>query len=427
MLRSHHFLLAYFIFLLVVIGLIAHAIQRPAPTSVFAISYLAIAFLLYLAILPKFLGGWFHLTPLFVPILLYFGWTLITAVINGVGLTVYLISVKDYVKYVLLYFAIVNLGLDEDQIWYLLKAFLVILLLQIPTIIFQFLFILSHPDRNCGTFGHSGTGQLMIWIVIAIMGLIGYTSSGMGRRGWIFTAIGLFFVVPFLGSARAILYFLPLTFIFVALHHRLKQMLKYVVLLGVLFVLAIGFSIRAIGIGADEFKTLLFAGSHLQGLAAEDITEGKGYIPGRFFDLIQTVQVISSSPKLALAGRGFGSIKLANRTAMGVSGMQAVGTQSQLGNALIETGVVGLFLYLMIVLRVYRSIRLMIRSRDDPRSVAFGYLALATVFTSVLGITYHGVWYTVYSSLPFWLVAAFTFILNRETRPELLSREPPVT
>ncbi|MCK4577278.1 MAG: hypothetical protein KAU50_00720, partial [Candidatus Marinimicrobia bacterium] len=241
------------------------------------------------------------------------------------------------------------------------------------------------------------------------------------------TAIGLFFVVPFLGSARAILYFLPLTFIFVALHHRLKQMLKYVVLLGVLFVLAIGFSIRAIGIGADEFKTLLFAGSHLQGLAAEDITEGKGYIPGRFFDLIQTVQVISSSPKLALAGRGFGSIKLANRTAMGVSGMQAVGTQSQLGNALIETGVVGLFLYLMIVLRVYRSIRLMIRSRDDPRSVAFGYLALATVFTSVLGITYHGVWYTVYSSLPFWLVAAFTFILNRETRPELLSREPPVT
>ncbi|MFC1542944.1 hypothetical protein ACFL4K_00205 [Candidatus Neomarinimicrobiota bacterium] len=418
MLRSHHLLLAYLVFLLVVIGLIEHAIQHTASSIIFGLSYLMIAFLLYLAILTKLVQGRFRLTPLFFPILLYFIWTLVTAIVNGVSLTVYLISVKDYIKYVLLFLAIVNLRLEEEQVWYLVKALFIILLFQIPVTIIQFLFIPSHPDHNCGTFGFWGTGQLMIWVVIAIIGLIGYINIQGNRRHLIYTAIGLFFIVPFLGSARAILYFLPLSFLFVALHYRQGRMLKYAVVLGSAFVVTIGITLWILGLGADDFRDLLWAGTQVSRLGAESIAGGS-LIPGRFFDLIETLRVVSSSLKLALVGHGFGSNKLADLAMLGIGGMQALGTQSQLATTLIETGFVGLILYLMIVLRAYRSIRSLVRRVHTPYATLFGFVAFTTVFTYLLAISYHGIWYSTYSSLPFWIVMAFAYILQQQWRPEI--------
>ena len=91
--------------------------------------------------------------------------------------------------------------------------------------------------------------------------------------------------------------------------------------------------------------------------------------------------------------------------------------QTQLANTLIDIGVVGLILYFWIIVVAYKETKkffYLIYSKEihAPFLYAIANAALASVFMYIFSITYHGIWWSVYSSFPFWFFMAIVYKYN---------------
>lgn len=403
------------IYLFVIIGSIEQISGQKSSFLVW-FSYIIIIVFFTKSISIKLLTQNFNMNTggLLLPVICFIIWCLITSLLNGIDSSIFLITLKDYIKYILLYFAVINSNISRNScksFFYLLFS---IILLQIPITVFQYFFIDSHPDLNCGTFGLRGTGQLLVFIVIAISGAIGYLLANTKSIINISVLIIILFIVPFFGSARAILYFLPLTLLCIGLHQ--KHFIKYLIITSIISLIAtvtIFYKMDAEIINPfDVTKTS-------QMLLKENIGAGNSMIPGRLFDLYNVYNHVFDNYKNMIIGNGFGSLKR-EAVEFAITGKTAsIGLQSQLALTLMETGIVGLILYFYIIYVAYKQakhffISVYSQNIKDPILYAISHAVMASIFMHIFCITYHTNWTSLYSSFPFWFIIALMYLSKRK-------------
>ncbi|MCH8136173.1 MAG: hypothetical protein IIB77_09380, partial [Proteobacteria bacterium] len=151
----------------------------------------------------------------------------------------------------------------------------------------------------------------------------------------------------------------------------------------------------------DEFHLTFDVKKSFQELAQENIRSGKGYLPGRFFDMILVYNHASSDIVTGMMGAGVGSTKLARIRESLLGETIMIGTKSQIATSIYETGYVGFILYLWIIFRAYSFVKRRLNECESPFWYGVIYATLGSIFLHVVATTYHGNWYSVYSSFPF--------------------------
>ena len=161
---------------------------------------------------PKIRERNFERTPLFLPIVLFFLWAILSGFLNGISWFTIGVALKDFLRYALLFFAIVNLNIEEKNLKLLIALFVVLIFLQVPVAFFQY-HLYGQCDWVSGTLGRHGTGEMLILITGLISILIGFFLYYRAHLIYLL-GIGTVLILPILGTIRAGLFYIPLTIIF---------------------------------------------------------------------------------------------------------------------------------------------------------------------------------------------------------------------
>lgn len=145
---------------------------------------------------------------LLVPLLLIVGACLLSALLNGVSALTLTLGLRNYLRYALLYLALVQFEFDERQRRGLLMVMLAIAVAQIPVSVFQFLFT-SHgnPDRITGTLGPGMSGVLTLWLTLC-SALVLFWAVREKKFSWAWLLLALAMFVPTLLNETKVGFFL---------------------------------------------------------------------------------------------------------------------------------------------------------------------------------------------------------------------------
>jgi len=107
------------------------AILGILPRQVVWASEAIIGFLFLKSILSTWRKKSFRKTHLFLPLLLFLLWAISSGVLNSMPWFTIGVTLKDFFRYVLLFYAIINLDIEEKTLKLLVALFLVIMFFQI--------------------------------------------------------------------------------------------------------------------------------------------------------------------------------------------------------------------------------------------------------------------------------------------------------
>lgn len=321
-----------------------------------------------------------------------------------------ILALRDYFKYILLFFPMLWLYARADTTRRDLKLLLWILILQLPLVVMQFFgeSKAAPSDSNSGTFGWFGTGELILVLSMAVCLLFSLARQGLFK--WrAFALTGWFAPIIPLAGAFAGFIFMPLAALLggvsLGLRNSAARLLTAVVIVLVgltMFWLVDGYPYIIANTGS--FGDLL--NWNVRALDLEKVdTAGN---PGRLRYYQNILQAIDS-PVTAALGQGIGTdtVELDERLAVpGDENAARALNRTSVGSTFVELGWVGTFLYLGILgalwYEVYRY-RHLFRDRF--------WLGLYGAFTGILvihilGAAYQYTWGSTWSSLIIWLIAA---------------------
>ena len=187
----------------------------------------------------------FEKTPLVLPILLFSIWAVFSGFLNAIPWFTIGVALKDFLRYILLFYAIINLDIEEKDLKSLITLFIMLIFLQIPITIFQYK-LHGQCDWVSGALGRHGTGDMLVLVTGIISMLIGLFLYYKSPFLYLLGILGLL-ISLILGSARAALLYVLLTIIFIirkSLQGKLlAKTFEMLLMLGILigFVLMIPF------------------------------------------------------------------------------------------------------------------------------------------------------------------------------------------
>jgi len=97
--------------------------------------------------------------PFRVPLLIFTGLFLCSAIVNSVSFAVTLVTIRQYFKYIILYLAITGLPFSSKRISGSLRFFFLLILIQVPIIAVSFLLGVRGDFLSAG-LGSGGTAEL---------------------------------------------------------------------------------------------------------------------------------------------------------------------------------------------------------------------------------------------------------------------------
>lgn len=338
-------------------------------------------------------------TPLFLPILLFFVWGVLSGFSKGIPPLTIGVALKDFFRYILLFYAIINLDIEECHLKSLVTLFVILVFMQIPLTFVQYK-LYGQSDWVSGTLGRHGTGEMLILVVGAISLITGLFLYYKSRLVYLLGILCLL-IPPVLGSARAALLYVPLTMIFTmrksAQGKLLTKTFGMLLTVGILigFVFAVPFLRKPVNsLIADT----------IQGLKTQvNATVIGPQVPGRLRAPRTAIEWINRERLAAIVGYGFGSTK---ESYFGEYTGRLYETYSprtnQLSSTLIEMGYPGVAFYFWLIFAAFAiNIRFFRNTKDNYwRAVSFGVDGI--IFMHLAGILYHNIWRTSYSSFPFW-------------------------
>lgn len=319
------------------------------------------------------------------------------------------LRLRDYLKYVVVFFPLAWLCRRLKTAERLLKIGLGVMLIQTPLVVFQYVWEsgMVPDDRNGGTFGQFGTGQLMILVACTVCCATALAWQNPDRRVRWLAVIGWMTPVFILGGAFAGILFVGIGLLAGAIRVGVKHWShRALVWTAVLCVAAIwaGSAQHWIYRNTGQF------GEHLEwGVAAatSEVADSFGN-PGRLFELKQIWREATAGGWW-LTGRGAGvaaeslDVRIADR---GPASKGKLALITSVNLTLFELGVAGLILYLLLIGALVVEVR---RFRKYYRGGLLN--ALYASFWGVLAIHiaagfYLAGWNNTWSSFaPWWLGA----------------------
>ena len=353
----------------------------------------------------------FEKTPLFLPILSFFIWAALSGFLNSISWFTIGVALKDFFRYVLLFYALINLNLQEKELRSLITLFIMLIFLQIPITIFQYQLYGQH-DWVSGTLGRHGTGDMLILVTGIISILIGFFLYYKIHLMYLL-GIPCLLISLILGSARAALLYIPLTIIFIirkSLHGKLlAKTFAMLLILGIF----IGLTLM-IPFLREPFNSLIK--DSIRGLKTQVNAAVIGpEVPGRLRSPRMAMEWINREPLSAVIGYGFGSTKESYFEEYTGRFFKTYSPRTnQLSSTLIEMGYPGLIFYFWLIFIAFAiNLRFFRNVKDNYwKAVSFGVDGI--IFMHLVGILYGNIWHESYSSFPFWFFLAIIYSLGKK-------------
>jgi len=388
-------------------------------------TYILSFLILISALLRKGSSANFLGNPLFWPLFLWIIWAFFTGFVGEVTPPTILLLLKNYLIYVFLCFALALTRLNEVKLKRMIYVFFGVVLVQVPIVALQYSSELrwGNPDFICGTLGMWGTGQLMILSVMVIGFLFSFSLIYAYSKKFILISILVTLSSIYesiAGAAQAIIVYLPATLLFLLLTIGRKKRRRFKIFAQSLFGITVAIFLLMTLHKPFELEVESFLSRSILDLTKTTFSPSVGgertidaNNPGRLFSLRYNInRLLSEGIRTLLIGKGFGSTKISYFSGLSGSSTERIFHISQVAGSLYETGFIGLVLYLFIIVQALKMNRVFSEKIRDPfwKSISLGYNGV--IFLHFAGAFYHGIWYSTYSSFPFWFFSGIVFTIG---------------
>ncbi len=359
--------------------------------------------------------------PFRVPLLLFTGVFLCSALLNSVSLTVTLVTIRQYFKYIVLYLAITGLPLSSKRISWSLRFLFLLILIQVPIVFISFL-LGVRGDFLSGGMGLGGTAPLgFLCIAAANIFLSRYIHGGRFSDMLKFAAAS---AVPAMSEVKFGIVVLPVSIICTMLLAFSKQKKRAFIALAVSIPLIFGAITVYSSIYPESFEKFgswSYWRDYVNQEYELDDMPGHVYL-GRLARMRIAASHATGDVPTALIGVGPGETNdsffeagkgsLYDSILGDASGIQFTQT-------LLELGIIGVILSLWIMVRLSRGLA---RLYSATTVISDKALVCGLFGISVLLIAYVFYMPTLFYADPtaylFWVSAAFLSVSTNELRKQ---------
>lgn len=348
-------------------------------------------------------------TPIDIPLMLLLFLIILSSIVNGIPIISLGVGLRFYLKFLLLFYAIINLNLSETFFKRAILLLVVLILLQVPVVLIQFLHY-GYADIVSGTLGFQSSPVMLFVCAGGATLFLGFYIYHR-RRPFIPLLSGILLIPPLLGTAVASLVICPLSLIFASR----KALLQHKRALGwAIFTITVVMIIISL-IGVKEYLDravayLSKAVEHELNLGYDSWNTYSGLAPSRSLSIVLAYQYAQKDPIHFLLGYGPGSASYsAGIEFQGYMYDPDIPWRNSLSVGLIEWGGVGTFLYCLLLLLIWRMNQRCFYTTSSLywKAVSFGFEGFWIVY--LISIFYYVNWADNVSSLTIWFLAGAIF------------------
>jgi hypothetical protein len=371
----------------------------------------------------KFVAPMFVIAPIFVLTLIY----IFSGIVNNSKFAEIIGSWILYIRYPLLFLALANMDLSEQDYKNFIKVFLILTVLQIPECLYRFFFLGISGDYISWTLGPWGAFDLGVYIIYTTCLVIAYDCVH-GFKFLHILFICLLFVLAVLGEIKAFMFTIPLVSLFIIFYYfRSAKVARNIIVWGLpIFTVIIVYYITQIwgSIHKSSGNMLL---NYLQ-LATNIITnpsllfnpQGLDYTATRFLGSAFVWRYLANNWQMLIYGAGPGSLLAGSF--LGTSGklFDLPNYLNQISVILGEIGIVGLIVYFWLLINLLRMINQYNKTitESDSQIVSLALVGM-WVFYALLGPFYDLVWRHDSPNYIFYFL--LSYIYNQTTRAKFIN------
>ena len=387
------------------------------------ITYIAIPIVLLRAITDVVLRRRMYRTPIDIPLLATIFIIGLAGIINHDYPQDIVFAIGVYLRYPLLFWALVNLNINSDSYRHGLWVIIFASLLSIPESLIAWS-VGRTSDSATWIFGPYGTAPLGFFIAVTQSVIISW--GLLGRWRWYHTLlVTLLFIPAFIGTIRALFILVPVIFISVLFWIHTSGTKRRVLSYSILLILVIGIVIliafpitKIFNSGVNAILTQPWIILGVADNPGDNIYQYEARLRAIQFVLGQMIQkgeilfgwgVRSFNPgSINVSSVGEGIQFLAD--AQGAQPGTEVVVGSQWVRSLGEIGLIGTLSYLLMLIPLFIMNRNMWQLTKDKhwRIILTSFFAIWLIY-AVVAPWYNDVWRIDAISAPFWLFAAAIF------------------
>jgi hypothetical protein len=339
------------------------------------------------------------------------------SILQGVGVINQVLGLRLYLRPLPIFFAGFLIAYDRKNIFNILRFVFIIAILQIPIVIYQFLFITQQAEKGqtsfdlvSGTFGGLSTGTLGLFLLnVSVLVSVAILFRRLKFRYLLL--VPLLLMQSVLGDVKIVYIGVVVTiffFLFSIKLNVLKKISFIVFSLLFLFVFIEGYK-AFIG---EERSERLTVENQVQNQLLE---EQSGRLT-RLNAVVEAFKVINKQPLSLVFGVGVGN-GIKNLLTGEHGEYYSFDSDRHFANRLIlELGLVGVVILILIFYQLYRS-SVMVRKRgggDLDRIVATGFLVILTI--TFMSLFYNDAFTRAQYAYPFWLIAGIIVKLSADIK-----------
>ena len=348
--------------------------------------------------------------PINIPILLFILLGLISTFINSQSIGTAIVGFRFDLKYVLMFFLVVNLNPDEQFFKRMIRILIILLLIQVPVSLVK-LKIYGQGESAIGTYaGYGGVPSTMLPL-IAISIFLGFFLFEKPRLQYIFASLS-FVLFSIIGGKRAFAFFLFLLLLFLLWQSGKKNLIKlsFVAPFFIVGVLACVYFIPTLN---PAFKNPHYLLDYI--ISYETSRTETGKAGGRTAAIITAYNVAKENPSHFLLGYGPGCLAQSYFISFESSLVFpfAYG-QSQWVTMSLEYGWVGTLLFLWLFIPLFKVNHRFFQVMNDKywKAISFGFKGI--LFTYLMGFFYAVVFRDDMLAFIFWFFAATIYCMGEQ-------------
>ena len=163
----------------------------------------------------------------------------VSFIFSDSNIITYLLGLRSYFKYMIFFYCLLYLRMNEDYVFFekIIGLFIFLIFLQVPVAILQKIFI-NKRDLICGTLGFNANQELSLILLAGLAFVFGLYMNNIIKNKFLFISCCILLLIPIaLNGAKAAFFFLPILLIYISrkrLFDSLSSMINAVLITFVL-------------------------------------------------------------------------------------------------------------------------------------------------------------------------------------------------
>lgn len=376
-------------------------------------------------------GKGFQRTPIGVVVLSIIGLGVISALINSVSPVMMLLAFRIYLRFVLLFYIIINLDLDERFLKTIVSLLIIIALIQVPISIYQSFTwtpevivqkgLQGRLDYAGGTLARGATGINTIFILFIISLLLGiHIAKNSSVVNWVLVVFLL--IQPMVGQGKAVFLYLPLLILFLLFMPAPEiKMKRYRQFIPIILIILISIPVISIFGKWAGWNPLEFVKSLPEYFERDYNAFYPGQWVGRTAKIAYINRQLATNVGYLLFGLGpgvatptvFSSFIPPLFYELSLFGIPRGMTYTRL---ITEWGYIGFFLFLFILFQIFKYNFRFLKNVNSRywKAISFGFSGVIFLYFSSTFYTYS--WTADATSFTFWFLAATIFSVGKKKK-----------